>query len=68
MKALADTLPTGVEITLNGRPLDERVGAALFDPRWQSLWAYTLPKKVLISKGSERSSNWEGLPDILVHD
>jgi len=41
VKALARTLPSGVEITLHKRPLDERVGAALFDPRWQSLWAYS---------------------------
>jgi len=39
VKALAASLPIGVEITLHGRPLDERIGAALFDPRWQSLWA-----------------------------
>jgi hypothetical protein len=39
VKNLAGYLPTGVEITLHKRPLDERVGAALFDPRWQSLWA-----------------------------
>jgi len=49
--ALAGSLPTGVEITLHGRPLDERIGAALFDPRWQSLWAYNpspLPENPLI--------------------
>ena len=39
VKALADSLPTGVECALQTRPLDERLGAALFDPRWQSLWA-----------------------------
>ena len=39
VKTLAGSLPIGVEITLRRRPLDERVGAALFDPRWQSLWA-----------------------------
>ena len=39
VKTLAQSVPNGVQVTLNRRPLDERVGAALFDPRWQSLWA-----------------------------
>ncbi len=39
VKILAQSVPNGVQVTLNRRPLDERVGAALFDPRWQSLWA-----------------------------
>lgn len=39
VKTLAQSVPNGVQVSLNRRPLDERVGAALFDPRWQSLWA-----------------------------
>jgi hypothetical protein len=39
VKTLAQSVPIGVHVTLNRRPLDERVGAALLDPRWQSLWA-----------------------------
>jgi hypothetical protein len=39
VRTQGDSLPSGVEIALHNRPLDERVGAALFDPRWQSLWA-----------------------------
>jgi hypothetical protein len=39
VKPLAGSLPTGVEIILDKRARDERVGAAVFDPRWQSLWA-----------------------------
>jgi hypothetical protein len=39
VETLAQSVPNGVQVTLNHRPLDERVGAALFDPRWQSLWA-----------------------------